>query len=169
MFYYANELKDHGQYEKAIEYYEKFLDTKKGWIEDKIRACINMAACYRSIGNEEGEIDALIKSIFYDVPRPEVSCRMGDLYKERKLYDKAIIWYQLATQVDLSKIQGFRQDSYATWYPYLQLCVCHWHLGNKELAAEYNQMAKQYRPEDPIILQNEEFFKKYFKENDNSR
>lgn len=164
LFYYANELKDHGQYEKAIEFYQKFLDTEKGWIEDKIQACIYLAHCYRSIGNAEGEIEALIKSIFYDVPRPEVSCRMGDLYKERGLYEKAIIWYQLATTVDTSKIQGFRQEAYSTWYPYLQLCVCHWHLGDKEKAAEYNEMAKKYRPEDPVILQNEQFFKNYFAE-----
>lgn len=164
LFYYSNELKDHGQYEKAIQYYNKFLDTDKGWIEDKIRACINLATCYRSIGDAEKEIDALIKSISYDAPRPEVSCRMGDLYKERKLYDKAIMWYQFAIQVDTDKIQGFKQESYSTWYPYLQLCVCHWHKGDKELANEYNKKAKEYRPNDPTILQNEQFFEKHLTE-----
>lgn len=163
LFYYANELKDHKQYEKAIQYYLKFLDTKKGWIEDQIRACIQMAECFRFMGDLEGEIDALLKSLSYDVPRPEVSCRMGDLYKEKKLYEKAIIWYQLATLVDTTQIQGFRQESYSTWYPYLQLCICHWHLGNVELAAEFNEKAKQYRPHDPIILQNEKFFDQYKK------
>lgn len=160
-FYYSNELKDHGQYEKAIENYKKFLEMGKGWVEDKIRACINMAACYRSLGDLENEIDALLKSLHYDVPRPEVSCRMGDLYKERKLYDKAIIWYQLAILVDIKKIPGFVQEAYSTWYPYLQLCVCHWHIGNIELAIEYNEKAKKYRPEDPSVLHNERFFKEY--------
>ncbi|MCP1145706.1 glycosyltransferase [Lysinibacillus endophyticus] len=164
LFYYSNELKDHGQYEKAIEYYNKFLDTKKGWVEDQIRACINMATCYRMLGDTENEIEALIKSIMYDVPRPEVSCRMGDLYKERRLYEKAIIWYQLACQVNPEDIPGFRQESYSTWYPYLQLCVCHWHIGNHELAVEYNKKAKEYRPNDPSVLKNEEFFKEYFAE-----
>lgn len=165
LFYYSNELKDHQQFEKAIVYYQKFLDTDKGWIEDKIRACINMAACHRSLGNTEQEIEVLVKSIIYDVPRPEVSCRMGDLYKERGLHEKAILWYNLAVQVDTSKIKGFKQESYSTWYPYLQLCVCHWHNGDFELAGEYNKLAKQYRPNDPAVLQNEEFFKKLFEEN----
>ena len=100
----------------------------------------------------------------YDVPRPEVSCRMGDLYLERKLYDKAIMWYQLALMVDTSKILGIVQQAYSTWYPYLQLCVCHWHKGDKEMAVEYNKKAKEYRPNDRAVLYNEEFFRKHFKE-----
>lgn len=167
-FYYSNELKDNGLYEKAVENYEKFLEMKEGWVEDKIRACINMAECYRKLGNLEKEIDALVRSIMYDVPRPEVSCRMGDLYKERELYDKAILWYQLALMVDVTKIPGFVQKSYSTWYPYMQLCVCHWKKGDKLLAVDYNNKAKEFRPNDPIILQNEEFFKKYFEENPTS-
>lgn len=162
LFYYSNELKDHGQYEKAIQYYNKFLSEDKGWVEDKIRACINLAACYRSLGDAEKEIDALLKSLVYDVPRPEVSCRMGDLYKEQKLYEKAIIWYHLATNVSTENIMGFRQESYSTWYPYLQLCVCYWNIGEKELAVEYNNKAKAYRPHDPAVLKNEEFFNSYF-------
>lgn len=160
LFYYSNELKDHGQYEKAIEYYQRFLNTERGWIEDKIQACINMAACYRQMGNIEKEIDALINSIKFDVPRPEVSCRIGDLYRERKLYYKAILWYQLAIQVDMSHVHGFRQEAYATWYPCLHLCVCYWHVGEKELAIEYNRKAKQYRPNDPAVLYNEKILSK---------
>lgn len=164
-FYYSNELKDHGQFEQASHYYQKFLTEDKGWIEDKIRACINLAACYRQLGDLESEIDALVKSIFYDVPKPEVSCRIGDLYKERDLYKKAILWYQLAIHVNLEDSQGFNQESYSTWYPCLQLCVCHWNNEEKELAVKYNEKAKEYRPNDQTILNNEIFFDQYFNEN----
>lgn len=164
-FYYSNELKDHRQYEKAIQYYHKFLEMDKGWIEDKIQACINLAACYQNLNNLEKEIEVLVKSIIYDVPRPEVSCRLGDLYKDRKLYDKAIFWYQLAIQVNLENHQGFKQAIYSTWYPYLQLSVCYWHNGDKTLAVECNQKAKEYRPNDQTILQNEAFFDQYYKQN----
>lgn len=166
-FYYSNELKDNGKYEEAIENYEKFLQMKDGWVEDKIRACVNMAECFRKIGNLEKEIDALVKSIMYDVPRPEVSCRLGDLYQGREMYDKAILWYQLALMVDVTKIPGFVQQSYSTWYPYMQLCVCHWKKGDVLLAADYNEKAKQFRPKDPVILQNEKFFQQYLEDNVN--
>ncbi len=161
-FYYANELRDHGQFEKAIRYYEKVLDDETGWTEQKINACINMASCYRSLGNLEKEIDALIKTISYDVPWPEVSCRLGDLYQERELYDKAVIWYLLATEVDVDNRLGFRQPAYSTWYPHMQLCACFWKKGDYELAAAYNKKAKEYRPNDPVILKNEKFFAEFF-------
>lgn len=165
LFYYANELKDHGQFEKAIEYYQKFLETKKGWIEDEIRACIHLASCYRHLGNTEKEIEALVQSIMYDVPRPEVSCRLGDLYKERGIFKKAIIWYRLALEVDLNDALGFRENSYSTWYPHLQLCVCYWHIGEKELSFAHHNEAKKYKPTDPQIQYNENFFKENFSKN----
>lgn len=162
LFYYSNELREHGQFEKAIQHYNQFLEAGNGWVEDNIRACINLAICYRSLGNAKKEMESLVKSMIYDVPRPEVSCRLGDIYKDKRLYDKAIIWYQLALQVDTSKIQGFKIESYSTWYPYLQLCVCYWQIGEKELAMECNEKAKVYRPNDPSVLRNEKFFQHYF-------
>lgn len=161
LFYYSNELMDHGQYEKAIHHYNEFLGGKEGWVEDKIRACINMAACYRSLGDTEKEVESLVKSMAYDVPRPEVSCRLGDLYKDNGLYEKAIIFYRLAVEVDMKHTMGFMQESYSTWYPYLQLCVCYWETGEKELSMACNEKAKEYRPDDPSVLKNEEFFKSH--------
>lgn len=165
LFYYANELKDHQYYQKALQYYQYFLATKKGWVEDEIRACINMAACYRTLDDLENEIDALIQSINYDVPYPEVSCRLGDLYKEKNMFKKAILWYVLAVQVDLKDHLGFQQKAYSTWYPHLQLCVCYWEIGEKELAIEHNNKAKMYRPNDSYVKSNEKLFQQYLSSN----
>lgn len=161
LFYYANELKDHAQFQSAIHYYQKFLDTRKGWIEDEIRSCINMSACYRNLGNLEKEKEALVLSIKYDIPRPEVSCRLGDLYKANKSYKKSIIWYKLALNSDVEDNQGFKQEAYSTWYPHLQLCVCYWELGDLERSLEHNTHAKVFRPNDTTVKNNEEFFKNF--------
>jgi glycosyltransferase involved in cell wall biosynthesis len=163
LFYYANELKDHAQFQKAISYYQEFLDTKNGWIEDEIRACINIAICYRNLGNLEKEIESLCMSIIYDIPRPEVSCRLGDIYMENKSFKKAIIWYNLALEIEANNNHGFKQEAYSTWYPHLQLCVCYWEIGDLERSVEHNNEAKVYRPNDPTVKNNEEFFKNYFK------
>lgn len=42
LYYFANELKDHGLDEKAVTYYERFLATKQGWREDCFAACLKM-------------------------------------------------------------------------------------------------------------------------------
>src|SRR5690606_29855005 len=35
-FYYGNELRENGHFEKAIESYDKNIQMKEGWIEDKV-------------------------------------------------------------------------------------------------------------------------------------
>lgn len=158
LFYYGNELKDHKQYEKAIKYYHEFLNSKKGWIEDEIRSCINLADCYRHLGEPEREIETLVMSIMYDVPRPEVSCRLGDLYKNKNLWKKAIIWYELALHIDTQNTLGFQKPLYSTWYPHLQLCVCYWNLGQKEMSFKHHLKAKAFNPANVQIQQNDKFF-----------
>jgi len=45
-YYYARELKDHGFWVNAVYYFEKFLDSKMGWLEDNIATCYNLSLCY---------------------------------------------------------------------------------------------------------------------------
>ena len=59
LFYFANELKDHGQYQRAITYYHHFLSTKQCWIEDEIRTCQYLSDCYRAVGHEEAAMTSL--------------------------------------------------------------------------------------------------------------
>ncbi|MDQ0270946.1 glycosyltransferase [Cytobacillus purgationiresistens] len=163
LFYYANELKDHQQFDKAVLYYVEFLLTKKGWVEDEVRSCINLASCYRNLGDEEKVHEALVLSLKYDVPRPEVSCQLGDIYKEKNMYKKAIIWYKLAVEVDIDDTLGFKQEIYSTWYPHLQLCYCYWQIGEQELSIKHNSIAKKFRPDDSRIIYNDQFYNEYFK------
>lgn len=163
LFYYANELKDHKQYKKAIIYYQEFLDGKKGWIEDNIRACINMAECFSLLGEEENKLMSLLKSFTYDEPRSEVCCRIGDIFQERKDYKTAIFWYLLAVKMKDKKTGGFQHQSYTTWYPHMSLCLCYWNIGNIEESIKHHEMTKQYIPNDPKVKYNEEFFKSYMK------
>ncbi|MEK4283991.1 MULTISPECIES: tetratricopeptide repeat-containing glycosyltransferase family 2 protein [Ureibacillus] len=163
LFYYANELKDHKQYNKAIIYYQEFLDGKKGWIEDNIRACIYMADCYARLGEKENELMALFKTFNYDEPRSEACCRIGDIFQARKDFKTALFWYQLAVKMKHKKTGGFHHTSYTTWYPHLALCVCYWQLGNVEESIKHHELTKQYIPNDPKVLYNEEFFQSYLK------
>lgn len=40
-FYYGNELRENGHPEEAIKAYDKNIEMKEGWVEDKFYACIN--------------------------------------------------------------------------------------------------------------------------------
>lgn len=65
LFYYANELVDHGQYNEAIAYYQRFLQTKKGWVEDNIRACNKLADCYHNLNLKEQEANWVLQALLY--------------------------------------------------------------------------------------------------------
>lgn len=162
LFYYANELKDHTQYQKAVDYYVQFLATKQGWEEDEIRACINMAECHRHLNNVEEELESLFMSFNYDVPRPEVSCRIGDIYQNRGLFQKAIKWYRLALEIKEEDHPGFKIEAYSTWYPNLQLCKCYWNIGEVDLSFRHHKQTKNYRPDDVRVKYNDDFFNRYF-------
>ncbi|USB34389.1 glycosyltransferase family 2 protein [Paenibacillus sp. YPG26] len=155
LFYYANELRDHQLYERAAEYYEKFLSTRQGWVEDNISACIRLADCYFALGDAEAQLESTLRSLQYDHPRPELCCRLGFYFISRHNYNAAIFWYQLATTIELPKgSMGFQNPSFSTWLPHLQLCVCYDRIGQYELAYKHNEEARTYRPTDTRILHN---------------
>lgn len=160
LYYFANELKDHQMYERAIEYYEKFLDTGKGWIEDNIGACGKIADCYHSLGNTHQELLAAFRSFEFDTPRAEFCCRLGFHFLQIKNIPTAIFWYKLATQLECPDSMAIANLTCSTWLPHLQLCLCYDSLGKYELANKHNEIALSYRPKDPRMLHNQKYFEK---------
>lgn len=157
-FYYGNELRENGYYEKAIESYNNNIQMKEGWIEDKVYACLNKADCYRFIGKTEEEILSLFESFqFSKTPRPETCSRIGYYYQRMNDYQSAIFWYKLATELDVDFNKwSFTYPAYSTWYPHLQMCVCYYNLQDFEQAYFHNEKAREYRPDDERILFNKE-------------
>jgi glycosyltransferase involved in cell wall biosynthesis len=158
LYYYANELLDHEQHEKAIEYYQKFLDTGQGWIEDIIAACGKLADCFHHLGNHDREREYIYKSFDFDKPRADFCCRLGYYFLNRNQYSLAVFWYKLATQLDKPKDNwGLLNHACWTWLPHLQLCVCYSNLGEYKLAYEHNEIARKYVPTNQSVLHNKSF------------
>ncbi|MBB2479802.1 glycosyltransferase family 2 protein [Bacillus sp. APMAM] len=160
-FYYGNELRENGHYEKAIENYNKNIELTSGWIEDKLYACINKADCYLFLGDSENELKSLFQSFeFSKTPRPESCSRIGYNFQRKGDYRTAVFWYGLATQLPPDSDQwSFSYPAYYTWYPHLQMCVCYYYLGDFQKSYEHNEKAFQYRPNDKRILQNRELLR----------
>jgi glycosyltransferase involved in cell wall biosynthesis len=149
LYYYANELKDHRIFDRAIHYYEKFLATEQGWIEDILSTCGKLADCYHELGDHEQEIESTLRAFLYSSPRAEHCCRMGYYFIQNNEYVSAVYWYKTAIQVSMSDTSwGFTNHSCSTWLPHLQLCVCYDRLGEYELA---------YKHTDKVILSNKEY------------
>ncbi len=154
MYYFANELLDHKQYERAAAFYEDFLATDKGWIEDAISSCGKLSDCYHSSGDKGRALEALLRSLRYDSPRPEFCYRMGNHFLECNNIPPAVFWYKLAIQMEPPQHSGFQNASFHTWLPHLQLCICYYRMGKYKLSYLHNEAALQYRPGDDRILRN---------------
>lgn len=159
-FYYARELYYNEEYDKAIIYFNKFLNDKNGWIENKISACLDLYYLYTKINNEDMALDSLFRSFKFDTPRAEVCCNIADYFIKRNNFNVSIYWYKEASIkiFDMSKGGFYIKDCY-DYIPYIGLCICYDKLGEYEIANYYNELAGKIKPEDEAYIHNFRYFK----------
>ncbi|NOU98944.1 tetratricopeptide repeat-containing glycosyltransferase family 2 protein [Paenibacillus planticolens] len=159
LYYYANELKDHGLDDKAVMYYERFLATKQGWREDCFAACLKMGDCYGKLANRQMQLKAWFRTLLYGKPRAEMCCRVGSYFMEDNRLELAIYWFQKATTLgEPADYAGMVDHAAWTWLPHLQLCLCYDRTGQKQKAELHNEIAFVYNPAHPGILHNKAYF-----------
>lgn len=158
-FYYARELYYNGKYDEAINTFNYFLDSKQGWSENCISACIDLSNCYKQLNNEKDAFLSLLRSFEFDKPRPEVCCKLGQYFLEKQQLENSIFWYELAI-TNKPNIQngGFYNEDYSGYIPYIQLCVCYDKIGDISKAIFYNNKAGELKPSDASFLYNKKYF-----------
>lgn len=159
LYYYANELKDHAHYDEAAQYYERFLDTGQGWIEDNLQACVKLADCYAHLGERRLRLNALLRAFDYDSPRAEHCYALGSYYFEEAKYHSAIVWFREATQISPPQTMGISNLAVGTWLPHLQLCLCYDRIKQYEEACKHNELALQFNPTHSSLLYNRNYFR----------
>jgi len=159
-YYFARELKDHGLWAEAAHYFEEFLKSEKGWVEDNIATCYNLSICYNQLNEQAKILPVLIKSFKYDAPRAEICSEIGYYYKRIKNYTTALKWFQIAASLEPPDTIGFILQDYWGYIPNIECCVCCYHLGNYERAKIFNERAASFKHTDAIII-NRAFFASY--------
>jgi len=164
LYYYANELHDHGKQEEAIDFYQQFLATKQGWVEDNIAACGKVADCFLALNNPEKQLEYIYKSFTYDTPRAELCCRLGSHHLQANQLKQAVFWYKMVTELEQpADCWGMINQACWTWLPHIQLCVCYDRLGKHELACKHNELAAGFVPNHSGVLYNRRYFEQLFK------
>jgi tetratricopeptide (TPR) repeat protein len=158
-YYYARELKDHGRYSDAAKWFAIFLDSEKGWIEDNITACSELAKCYLAENRPREALASMLRGFSYDTPRAELCCQIGYYFKELGHYGQAAFWFALALSLkhDHNNL-GFQQEDCSGYIPCIELAVCYDKLGAYKKAAECNEMAAVYKPDSSAVLHNRSYF-----------
>lgn len=151
LYYFARELKDHGMWAKATYYFEKFLASGQGWMEDNIASCYNLAICYNTLGDRQKMLPILTKSFTYDAPRAEICSEIGYYYKSDQNYNTALKWFRLAANLGEPQSTGFILRDYWGYIPNIEACVCCFEMGDFENAKQYNEQAARYKPNSPSV------------------
>ncbi|MGN7455480.1 glycosyltransferase [Paenibacillus pasadenensis] len=159
LYYYANELKDHGIHDEAAIHYETMLRTGEGWVEDNLQACMKLAACYEALGQPELRLQSALRALAYDKPRPEGCCAIGNALFDSGSYGIAAYWYEQALKADWPSTMGLSDRTAGTWYPHLQLCLCYDRMGLYAKAHEHNEAALRLFPDHPSMLHNRAYFR----------
>lgn len=159
LLYFANELRDNRYYEEAIENYRKFLDTKRGWIEDIKTAYARIIECCRLTGQQDKIADIAFESFKYDIPRGDICCSLGEYFIDNSQIKQAIFWYRVALDCIPEKGSiAIDYKDYYTWIPSLQLCVCYSKLGNLDCSYFYNEVADMFGASADKIKYNRDYF-----------
>lgn len=158
-YYYARELYYHARYGEAAQKLREFLDSGEGWVENCINACTDLANCLYRLDDGEGALRALFRSFAYDAPRAETCCSIGAHFLARERYPAAAFWYELALERgDAAETGGFINLDAVGYLPCIQLCVCYDRMGDQKRAAEYNERAAGYKPNDAAVQYNRNYF-----------
>lgn len=160
MYYFARELKDHGNWAKSVYYFSRFLEEGKGWREDNIGSCYCLGVCYKLLGEPEKAINSLIRSFAYDSPRAEICCEIGYIHKQKEDYETALKWFEVAANLKAPNSLGFILCDYWGYIPYLECCVCLCRLGRYKEAYKKNERAGKIKPKSHAVQHNREYIKK---------
>lgn len=152
--FYARALRDGGDGEQAIFQYNALIqgDAPKAL---RIAACLEVAVCQPE---PEKRMDCLLQSFRFGPPQADICCFIGAYLQEKEALYEATFWYELAlSQRPPISRRPIYQD-YWGYIPALELCRCYYALGDPAKAADYNQIAGEYKPDDPVVRYNERFF-----------
>ena len=157
-FHYARALYASEAFDKAIEYYNLFLEGAGGIRSNYLYACIELANCYGKKQDNKNMLRSILRFFEYDMPRAEICCKLGSYYKQIGDYEKAIEWYKIAPTTKVPKDSiGAIMLEYWDYVPYMELCACYYKLGDLEHAIYYNEKVAQIKPNDEKMLKNRVF------------
>ncbi|WP_139998849.1 glycosyltransferase family 2 protein [Paenibacillus paridis] len=170
LLHYAMELSANRHYGKAVKIFTSILNEPSIYFEYKLQACDRMAHCYHELGQKEQELQALMMTFHYDIPRADYVCRIGYYFQENHDFNKAVHWYQLALKLDKpqERLLGLNNMAW-TWFPHLQLTACYGKLGDLEQAYKHNEIALSYSPNDSNLLENKQLLEKHISQKIDSK
>ncbi|MEG0774525.1 glycosyltransferase family 2 protein [Clostridium sp.] len=153
---YGQELFYAKYYDDTIRVFKNYLKHLEGTLSDRRYACRMLSNCYDIKGDYENALSYLIDCFKYGPPYDYELYKLATFLQSEKRYEEAIYWYKhLISCPDLN-------NDYENWIKYLphqQLCCCYYELGDLDNSNKHNEMAANFNPNDPYVVENRQLFK----------
>ena len=157
LFYYGNELREHGRHEEALAVYGEYIERGTlGW--ERYSALLHMATCCDELDRHEEKVQHLLAAVHFDSARAEAFNRLGMHFYDRKEWRRAIAFFGGASVVERPN-EGFINDSDYADLPLDYLAVCLSHLGRDREALEYTLRAIVTAPDRERLLTNVDYYR----------
>ena len=157
-YYYARELRNAGEYARALQAYDAFL-AMDGWTVNRQDALRERGECLDCLDRHVQARRSYFAALEEGEPRAETLCALGEsFFKEGKLR-AAAAWYRAALLCRMpEERRSFVFPQAYGYVPLMQLCVILSRLGEEEEACRMNEQALLVRPGDPSALYNRAYF-----------
>ncbi len=155
-YYYARELYYNGynySSEKVLRRSIKRLTYKP----DLREAYILLADLLLKRKKFELAIKFLFNGLKTFLPTSEYMCKIAQVLLYVDNLQISAVFYKSAMQNNLDN-SGFYKREYSEIIPALALCRIYYLLGDLATSKEYQNLAKQFSPNDPRVIYNEKFF-----------
>lgn len=158
-YYYARELRNAGEMQRAERAFHAFL-LMEGWRENRIDAFVQRGECLVALGRRDEAKRSYLMALIEDAPRAEACCALGACLMEEGDLSAAAHWYRFALACQRPEGSGFVSLPAYGYVPLMQLCVIYSKMGDEVLASQMNEQALLLCPEDKAALSNRAYFQK---------
>jgi glycosyltransferase involved in cell wall biosynthesis len=122
LFYYANELRDAGEHERALNVYDQYL-VQENILWERHAALLSMARCADAIGDPDRAQLHLFQAMHVDPTRNEPFLALGLRRFDKQEWAAALPYYAAAASAR-APVEGFVSPGDYTWRPWDHLGVC---------------------------------------------
>lgn len=152
-FYMGNTYADQGMHDKAIWWYQQYLDRSK-FGDEKFQAHQQLAIIlFRHRKDHAAAKEHAIRAMVLNHSRAEPLILLGEIAHEQKQYEEAIHWFELASQVAAPVTVMFLQGAAYSYMPAVRSMICHEAMEHWHAAMEAAELALTWRPGDPSVVE----------------
>jgi hypothetical protein len=130
LFYLANEYFSFKEYNKAIEYYKRYINISD-FAEEKYQAKLSCARCLKVVGRDKDCVDMFLDCFKDPVPRNDHMIYLADFYTDINI-SLSIHYFKLAACVQEPVSPMWIDCAFYLDYPLKRLCSIYSRVGRLE-------------------------------------